>query len=226
MPAHRSISFLLASAIALSLPLAAFAAKKKLGFEDLMRFRQIRQVQLSDAGDWVAYALVPDRGDGEGVARATQGRGEWRVERGGSPAIAADGAHSAFRVATPFVEAERAKREKDDAAKPGCALIRHSDGERWDFDAVQSYAFGGDGAWFGVHFEAVPDTSESEDGEAEKDEKAEEARGELVEGWQRPRFVIAQWADEGLHRAEHPADQPDSAAAISCWMASAAARGS
>ena len=86
------------------------------------------------------------------------------------------------------------KREKDDAAKPGCALIRHSDGERWDFDAVQSYAFGGDGAWFGVHFEAVPDTSESEDGEAEKDEKAEEARGELgqwLEFGASPRGTIA-----------------------------------
>ena len=67
------------------------AGDRPLTFEDLMKFRQIRDASISEDGAWVAYALVPDRGDGEAVVRSTSAEGVFRIERATKPLISADG---------------------------------------------------------------------------------------------------------------------------------------
>ena len=47
------------------------AGDRPLTFEDLMKFRQIQNASISENGAWVAYALVPDRGDGEAVVQSS-----------------------------------------------------------------------------------------------------------------------------------------------------------
>ena len=55
----------------LSAAAALYAGDRPLTFEDLMKFRQIQDASISEDGAWVAYALIPDRGDGEAVAQST-----------------------------------------------------------------------------------------------------------------------------------------------------------
>ena len=58
---------------------ALHAGDKPLTFEDLMKFRQIQNASISENGVWIAYALVPDRGDGEAVAQSTTSGTVFRI---------------------------------------------------------------------------------------------------------------------------------------------------
>ncbi len=89
---------------ALLIPALATAAKRPFTFDELMKFRQIEDVVLSDDGAWVAYQLKPDRGDGEGVVRATAGETEYRIARGADAVIGADSRWAVFAV-EPTLEA-------------------------------------------------------------------------------------------------------------------------
>ena len=72
----RSTSFLRSHHVALvscawlvlaGLVLAAAPGTKTITFQDLMKFRAIQTPAISENGTVVAYALQPDRGDGEAV---------------------------------------------------------------------------------------------------------------------------------------------------------------
>lgn len=160
-------------------------------FEDLMRFRSIEDPTISDDGAWVAWALVPDRGDGEGVVRSTAGDAEHRVERGKAPRISTDGAWAAFRVEPAFAEREAVEEEADDAEKPkpGLALVATADGETVERERVERFAFSDDGRWIAwLHHEELPE--EPEEGEeteetetaGETEETPEEETAEPREG--------------------------------------------
>ena len=90
---------------------AAEAGERSLTFEDLMKFRQIRDASISEDGQWVAWALVPDRGDGEVVVRSTTSERRIDIERGSEPVFSADGLWVAASI-TPstLVSAARASR--------------------------------------------------------------------------------------------------------------------
>ena len=72
-----SVVFLLAM-----LPIAAQAQKKVLTQADWDRWRSIQSPTLSNDGNWVAYTLAPQVGDGEFVIRSTRGPTEYRVPVG------------------------------------------------------------------------------------------------------------------------------------------------
>mgnify|MGYP001826256743 CR=1 FL=1 len=110
------------SVVLVTVVLGAFAAEageRPLTFEDLMKFRQIRAATISEDGEWVAYALVPDRGDGEAVARSTTSEREFRVERGSGPVFSADGRWVAASITPSLEEREKAeaKGKKKGSAK-------------------------------------------------------------------------------------------------------------
>src|SRR5579864_2833007 len=67
---------------------AAFAEKRPINHSDYDSWRNIQNQRLSADGNYVGYALFPEDGDGEFVARNLKTGKEWRVPIGARPAPA------------------------------------------------------------------------------------------------------------------------------------------
>ncbi|MEE4270377.1 MAG: prolyl oligopeptidase family serine peptidase [Thermoanaerobaculales bacterium] len=141
----------------------AWAGDGSLGFVDLMQFRQIEDVVISHDGSWVAYALAPDRGDGEVVVRSTAGEVEHRIERGAAPEISADGRWVVAEV-IPTLEEREKNEDDDDPPRPGLAILDLVSGQEERLDAVESFALSADGRWLAYHrFENDEESGEEND---------------------------------------------------------------
>ncbi len=160
----------------LAVVFVAEAGDKALTFEELMKFRQIQDAVISDDGNWVAYALVPDRGNGEAVIRSTGSETEYRVERGSGPVISSDGQWVAAAITPTLEEREKAKdKKKDEKPKKGLSLVNLETGEEERIEEVESFAFSEDGQWIAFkHFAVKEETKEK----AAEDEETTEAAGE------------------------------------------------
>jgi hypothetical protein len=149
---NRSIFAVIVSfVVVLGLAQGGAAGDKALTFEELMQFRQIRNAVISDDGGWVAYALVPDRGDGVLVVRSTTDGTEHRIERGADPEISKDGRWVAAAITPTLEEIEKAGAKKGDKEKDkpkkGLALFDLTNGVEERIDGVESFAFSEDGRW-------------------------------------------------------------------------------
>jgi hypothetical protein len=83
-------------------PSATTASGKKIITHDVYDgWRSIRGTQLSRDGAWLVYALVPQDGDGELVARSLKTGAEFRHPRGQNPQITPDAALSPFAILPP-----------------------------------------------------------------------------------------------------------------------------
>lgn len=114
-------------------------------------WRSIRDVTLSNDGQWAAYSLVPQAGDGEVVLRELDSRKEYRHTRGfigrpqlkpgasrddrirfPAPRFTADGNWLVFTIEPNQTEFERARHEEKkraDRPKPSLGILRTSDGD-------------------------------------------------------------------------------------------------
>jgi len=169
------------------------AGDKPLTFLDLMQFRQIEDAVISNDGGWIAYALVPDRGDGEVVIRSTASDTEIRIERGAAPKISGDGHWVAAEIKPTLEEREKAKGEKaadEDEPKSGLSLVDLATGKEIRIDGVESFALSDDGSWLAYKLveaenEPADDAAESkpeeaaESEEVDADEDEEEKEEEL-----------------------------------------------
>jgi hypothetical protein len=108
------------------------AAQRPLDLAAFDRWRTIEQETLTRNGQWVAYVLQPDRGDGELVVRATGGATEYRVPRGRNPEFSPDGGWVVFMIAPQLDSVEAAKRAKkrgDDLPKDSLGIMTLATGE-------------------------------------------------------------------------------------------------
>jgi len=161
------------------------AGDRSLSFEDLMKFRQIHGATISEDGQWVAYALVPDRGDGEAVVRSTTSGHEFRIERGSEPVFSADGLWVAASVTPSLEERESAEakgkkrgsaEDDDDKPKTGLSILDLRTGSEERIERVESFAFSSDGRWLAFkHYEQKKDEDEELD-QKNKDEAKKEKK--------------------------------------------------
>jgi hypothetical protein len=157
-----------------------YAGTEPLTFQDLMRFRQIEDQVISGDGHWIAYALKPDRGDGEAVVRAVDKDTEYRVDLGGHPAITADGGWLACTILPTQQAREEAADNKADDEGPhsGLSLLSLADGAESRFEDVESFAFSDDGNW--IAWKRYKPLEDEED-EDEEVKAAETDEGETPE---------------------------------------------
>jgi len=206
----------LLTALALASP-PLHAGDRPLELVDLMKLRQIRDPSISEQGRWVAYALEPDRGDGEAVARATDDEveaatTEYRIERGSQPVLSADGRWFAALVQPPLAERLKAEekegketKEDDDGPKTGLALVSLDDGRRESFERVEAFAFSGDGRWIAWKlFE-----EEEGEGQEEPEEPTEEPAQEPVE---EPEEEFEEQPEEGKEEETEAVGEPEEGA--------------
>lgn len=123
-------------------------AQDVLSFEDVMKFEDIGSIKLSANGNWVAYEVWPDRGDGKVEVKNTNGRTAYSIPLGSSPKITPNGDW----VAT-FRKVPLAEKLKDGNDKPqqGLSLLSTDNGDISEFDSVRSFSFSEDGNWLAVH---------------------------------------------------------------------------
>ncbi|HEX2719264.1 MAG TPA: prolyl oligopeptidase family serine peptidase [Gemmatimonadaceae bacterium] len=143
----------------LAVPAALAAQQRPLTQADWDLWKSIQGVAVSPDGQWVAYSIVPQVGDGELVIRSTTGATEYRVPRGyvgrpqlvpnadsnwtaPAPVWTPDSRHLLALRYAPRDSFERARREKRKAAdqpKATLVIVRVADGAIDSVREVKSF---------------------------------------------------------------------------------------
>jgi len=175
----NSIALLLLVALISSSGLAGqSAAKRPLTHSDYDSWRAIQGQSLSRDGKFVAYALVPQDGDGEVVVRDIATGVEWRHSRGaapvnppqrspeaepptgagfgqgpfaGRPFFTADNRFVVFQILPAKSETEKAKKEKkkpEEMPKNAMGIMDLASGAVTRVERVKSFQVPEDGAGF------------------------------------------------------------------------------
>ena len=125
--------------------------------EDVMNFRQIQYTAVSHDGNWVAYSVSPDRGDGFGVLVSADKRREYIIERAERPEFSLSGNWVLFTKKPLLADTEgkaASERPKDKAV-----LISTRDGSQTEYNDVKESAFTTSGKFMFIHHQFVADTS-------------------------------------------------------------------
>jgi dipeptidyl aminopeptidase/acylaminoacyl peptidase len=177
---------------------ARAATKRPLTHQDYDSWRSIQGQALSRDGKFVAYALMPQDGDGEVVIRNLATGVEWRYGRGWRPPtpateggetpapqafaqagrqsrvfFTADSRFAAFTIEPNKDEVLKARKERkapDAAPKNALGVVDLSNGQVTRVEHVKAFQVPEDGAgWIAYQLEAKPD-------EKKPDEKAAEQK--------------------------------------------------
>jgi dipeptidyl aminopeptidase/acylaminoacyl peptidase len=134
----------------LLLPALLMAQGKKLTFEDIMKWEDISDIEISANGEWMAYSVWPDRGDGEVRVRGIEEERLFIIERGDNPVITKNGRWVGAYIKPPLEKELKAK--KDNKPKQGFGLLNTDSGESVSLDSVKNFAFSNDSKWLAVHY--------------------------------------------------------------------------
>ena len=132
--------------VALLIPGLA-TAQGALSFEDVMKFEDIGSIELSANGNWVAYEVWPDRGDGRVDVKSTNGRNSYSITLGASPQVTPNGGWVAAFRKVPLAEELKAEKGKP---RQGLSLLSTDDGTITEFDSVSTFSFSEDGNWLAI----------------------------------------------------------------------------
>ncbi len=119
----------------------AAQAKKPITHDAYDGWRSIQNTALTSDSTWVVYALIPQDGDGELVARNLQSGVERRHPRGKDPVISADDRYVIFTIAPPrrdVDQAKKAKKKAEDQPKNGLGILDLASGAVATADRVKS----------------------------------------------------------------------------------------
>ena len=133
------------------------AEKKKLTHDDFDRWEKVTNNSVSNNGDWTAFAVNPQEGDGVLSFCNTKTAKKIDIPRGYSPKFTADSKWAIALIKAPFAETRQAKIEKKKDLKlpqDSLVVINLTTGELWKTPNVASYKIGKDGgdwvAWMSV----------------------------------------------------------------------------
>jgi dipeptidyl aminopeptidase/acylaminoacyl peptidase len=195
---------LLVLALAVQAP-AQTISKRPLTHKDYDNWRSIQGQQLSHDGKLLAYALVPQEGDGEVVVRNLATATEWRHPRGaqptftpqpdgpptppppiGRPYFTADSRFLVFTIYPTKADSDKAKRDKkkpEDGPRNSIGIMDLATGEVTRVERVKNYQVPEDGAGFLAYLlEPKPEEKKSEapQGPPARKDKKKEFGSELV----------------------------------------------
>jgi len=113
-------------------PSAQAPHKKPITHDVYDSWKSIQGTKISRDGTWVAYALVPQDGDGELVVRNLKTNAEYRAPRGRDPIVTPDGRFVVFAKApikADVDKARKARRRPDDMPKAGVGVVDLASGQ-------------------------------------------------------------------------------------------------
>jgi dipeptidyl aminopeptidase/acylaminoacyl peptidase len=132
---------------------AAPKEPRPIELKDILSWKNIRNSALSNDGQWFAYRLSPNRGDGEVVIRNTKGEKEFRFPAGESPgssfsrdiSFSDDSRWVAYTVYPKEKEAKMLRKQKKKLYNK-VDLVSLSSAEKTEFENVRDFAFSGEKA--------------------------------------------------------------------------------
>jgi dienelactone hydrolase len=176
------VLFFVLAAVSLTAEQAA-TRKKPIAHDAYDSWRSIQGTNISRDGTWLVYALVPQDGDGELVARNLKTSTEYRHPRGKSPANTADGQFVVFTIAPPKADVDKAKKDKkkpEEMPKVGLGIMSLATGKVDTFDRVKSFKVPEESGRFVAYLLEAPEKKAEEKKEppAKPDEKKDTKKKE------------------------------------------------
>jgi dipeptidyl aminopeptidase/acylaminoacyl peptidase len=151
--------FILLSVCALIFGASSRLTAQAMTFEDVMKFKQLRNPVISDGGNWVGYDAWPDRGDGEAIIVNTRDpKKTFRIPLGQRPQFSSDEKYAAV-AGKPSLAAEETAKKKKTKVFGDVTLIELATGKTTTFKNGRAFEFSPDGSHFWVHFN-TPDSLE------------------------------------------------------------------
>ncbi len=178
----------------------AATTKRPLTHQDYDSWRSIQASQISRDGKLVAYAFMPQDGDGEVVVRNVASGAEWRAPRGYRPPVpppddpsvnvaeilatqarlvrpvfTADSRFVVFSIEPTKAEVNKAKKEKkkpEEMPKTGLGIMDVSSGQVTRIEKVKNFQVPEDGSGF-IAYLLEPKPKEKKPEEKEADKKPE-----------------------------------------------------
>jgi dipeptidyl aminopeptidase/acylaminoacyl peptidase len=177
-------------------------AKRTLTHQDYDSWRSIQAQQISRDGKFVAYAFMPQDGDGEIVVRNVASDVEWRAPRGYRPPVpppdnpaggigeflagqarfvrptfTADSKFVVFGIEPTKAELNKAKKEKkkpEEMPKNAMGIMDVSNGQVTRIEKVKNFQIPEDGSGFIAYLlEAKPEEKKAEEKKEEKKPETE-----------------------------------------------------
>lgn len=119
-------------------------SKKAMTFEDVMKFKDIRNPNISNDGKWLAYTIKFDRGDGYAVIQGIDTNLKYTVPRGSRPEFSQNSQWVVMTLLPKQIDVENNDKEK---TKNGMALVNLNNGEILSFDEIKSFRLSNDSKW-------------------------------------------------------------------------------
>ncbi len=160
--------------------------------QDILAWKSIRSPLLSNDGEWFAYRLSPQEGDGEVIIRKTKTDKEYKFSAGEVQGFSQDILFSddsqwvAFTIYPQKEEAKKLKKQKKKAFNK-VTLVSLGSGEKVEFEKINRFDFSGEAsAWIALHkyppeSKGIP-AGENEDKDEDKWRGADLILRELASG--------------------------------------------
>ncbi|MEI6091694.1 MAG: prolyl oligopeptidase family serine peptidase [bacterium] len=120
--------------------------KKPFGFEDAMKFKRCRYQSISDSANWIAYTLLPDRGDGESIIQSLSTDKKINLPRGGKVTITPDELWAATIISPKALDEENASKDKS-KLKKSLSIINLKANKIKEYEGVSKFEFTNDSKW-------------------------------------------------------------------------------
>lgn len=125
---------------------------------DIIAWKSIRSMTISNDGAWIAYILAPQEGDGEVIVRQVKGQKEHHFPIGESPryvsgaiAFSEDTQWVGFTIYPTKEEARKLKKQKKKLYNKA-KLFNLSSEKEFEFEKIKAFAFAEENpAWVGLH---------------------------------------------------------------------------
>jgi dipeptidyl aminopeptidase/acylaminoacyl peptidase len=154
-----------------------------LNHGDYDSWKSIQKANLSGNGQWVAYEINPQEGDGEIVVESPSRIREVVIARGYDGQFSADGAYFVAKIKPQLEKVRQAKKAKvkpDKMPKDSLVVLRLADGQKRLYPNVLSYALAVDaGNWLAFltqKAEMPKDTAKK----ATRTKKTETPKGDIL----------------------------------------------
>ena len=164
-------------------------AKRPLNHDDYDSWKSVKGTVLSKDGQWVAYQIDPQQGDGQLVVENPAASRKILVPRGYDAKFSADVSYLVAKIKPPYDTtrlAKKAKTKKEKMPKDSLVVVKLADGQRKAYPDLVSFALPEDaGLWLAFASkmpEAKKDTAAKKDAEDKKlkEKKPKKPKGDLL----------------------------------------------
>lgn len=143
--------------------IAQTTAKRPLNHSDYDRWQSVRLEKHANNGQWIAYQVDPQEGDGSLFVTATgSSNPKYRLARGYDARFSADSRFLVAKLKAPYADTRKAKLKKkkaDELPKDSLAVVELATGKITRFANVKSYALGKEGgSWVALLQERKAET--------------------------------------------------------------------